>query len=74
MREGGFTVSYPRPSQVLSVALAAPPRCDDAPKPSRGALPVFPAGSVPGPFLEDAYLHLECKLEYIIDDLETAAW
>ena len=28
LREGAFTVSYPRPSQVLTASLAAAPRCE----------------------------------------------
>ncbi len=43
VHEGAFTVSYPKPSQILSVTLAAALRCDDASKPSFEALPVsFP--------------------------------
>ena len=43
VHEGAFTVSYPKPSQILSVTLAAALRCDDASKPLFEALPVsFP--------------------------------
>lgn len=73
LREGGFTVSYPRPSQLLSVSLAAAPRCDDSSKPALAALPVFEARSVKGPLLQDAYLHLECRLDRTVDDLDGAS-
>src|ERR1035438_2888216 len=33
-RHGVFTVSYPRPSEVLLASLAAAPRCEDLSKPS----------------------------------------
>lgn len=66
-REGVFTVSYPRPSQIVASSLAAAPRCDDSSKPSLEALPTFPATRVDGVFLEDGYLFLECDLLRTID-------
>lgn len=68
-REGVFTVSYPRPSQLLLASLAASPRCGDEDKPALSALPVFPAKSVKGVLVEGAYLFLECELIRILDDL-----
>jgi flavin reductase (DIM6/NTAB) family NADH-FMN oxidoreductase RutF len=67
-REGVFTVSYVRPSQVVLASLAAAPRCADESKPSLGALDTFPAKSVDGIHLTDGYLHLECQLDRILDD------
>ena len=67
-REGAFTVSYPRPSQVVLASLAASPREGDGTKPALYALPTFPASEVDGIFIEDAYLFLECVLERIVDD------
>ena len=67
-REGVFTVSYPRPSQVLFASLAAAPRCEDDSKPSLDLLPTRPATKVDGVLLEDAYLHLECETDRILDD------
>ena len=65
-REKVFTVSFPRPDQLIFTSLAAAPRCDHS-KLSLKALPTFPATVVDGVFLEDAYIFLECQLERIID-------
>lgn len=67
-REGAFTVSYPRPTQVVLTSLAATKREGDGTKPSLYALPTFPASEVDGVFIEDAYLFLECVLDRIVDD------
>ena len=67
-REGAFTVSYPRPTQVVLASLAASPREADGTKPVLYALPTFPASEVDGIFIEDAYLFLECVLDRIVDD------
>lgn len=66
-REGAFTVSFPRAEQVVLTSLAAAPRCDDDTKPALAALPTFPARVVAGDLLRDAYLHLECELERVVD-------
>lgn len=67
-REGVFTVSYPRPTQVVLASLAATPRESDGSKLAVDALPTFPASEVDGLFIEDAYLFLECALDRIADD------
>ena len=66
-RDGAFTVSYPRPSQLVLTSLAASPRCEAESKPALSALPVFPASSVAGVLLEGASAFLECELERIVD-------
>jgi flavin reductase (DIM6/NTAB) family NADH-FMN oxidoreductase RutF len=66
-RHGAFTVSYPRPSEVLLASLAAAPRCEDRSKPSLLVLPTFRAGRVDGVLVEGCYLYLECELRGIID-------
>jgi flavin reductase (DIM6/NTAB) family NADH-FMN oxidoreductase RutF len=66
-RQGAFTVSYPRLSEVLLASLAAAPRCEDLSKPSLLALPTFPARKVEGVLVEGCYLFLECTLDRIID-------
>ena len=66
-RDGEFTVSYPRPSQLVLTSLAASPRCDAENKPSLGALPVFSAKRVNGVLLEGGSAFLECKLDRIVD-------
>jgi len=66
-RDGVFTVSYPRPAQLVLTSLAASPRCEEASKPSLAALPVFPASRVDGVLLEGASAFLECELDRIVD-------
>lgn len=67
-REGVFTVTYPRPTQVVLASLAASPRESGGRKPSLAALDTFPAREVDGVFLEDGYLFLECALDRVVDD------
>ncbi|MCB9641652.1 MAG: flavin reductase [Myxococcales bacterium] len=68
-REGYFTVSYPRPQQVVMTSLSASPRqCDDS-KPTVTALPTIPSLHGDGIFLKDAYLYLECTLDRFVDHL-----
>ncbi|MDX1616118.1 MAG: flavin reductase [Candidatus Promineifilaceae bacterium] len=66
-REGSFTVTYPRPSQVLLTTLAAAPRLEDDVKVALMALPTFPAQVIDGQFVKDGYLFLECALDRVID-------
>lgn len=66
-REGVFTVSYPRPSQVVITSLTASPRCGADDKPVLAAVPTFPAQSIDGELVADAYLYLECELDRVID-------
>jgi flavin reductase (DIM6/NTAB) family NADH-FMN oxidoreductase RutF len=67
IREGSFTVSYPRPDQLVHASLAAAPRCDDGRKASLSGLPVVAAQRVPGPLLAGAYLQLECTLDRVVE-------
>lgn len=66
-REGAFTVSFPRPDQIVLTSLAAAPRCEDDHKHALAAIPTVPAQKVDGVLVEDAYLHFECELDRIID-------
>ena len=68
VREGMFTVTYPKPTQVIFTSLSAAPRDDDNFKPFLVALPTFPAKSIDGLFVQDGYVFLECQLNRIIDD------
>jgi flavin reductase (DIM6/NTAB) family NADH-FMN oxidoreductase RutF len=70
-REGFFTVSYPRPTQMLLASLTAAPREDDGRKLALDLLPTFPARQGEALFIEDAYLFLECELDRIIDGFDT---
>jgi flavin reductase (DIM6/NTAB) family NADH-FMN oxidoreductase RutF len=66
-RTGEFTVSFPRPEQVVATSLAAGPREEDGSKPSLAALETVPARVVDGVLVAGAYLALECRLERVID-------
>jgi flavin reductase (DIM6/NTAB) family NADH-FMN oxidoreductase RutF len=66
-RTGVFTVSYPRPSQLVLTSLAASPRMQEGDKPALSVLPVFEASAVDGVLVEGAYMYLECELERMVD-------
>lgn len=60
-RTGEFTVSYPKPSQVLISSLAASPRAAEGSKPVISYFNTFPATQVDAGFIEDGYLYFECR-------------
>lgn len=62
-----FTVSFPRPAQILETSLAAGGRTEDSTKPILTALRTFPATLVEGVLVDGCYLFLECRLERIVD-------
>jgi flavin reductase (DIM6/NTAB) family NADH-FMN oxidoreductase RutF len=66
-RNGEFTVSYPKPSQVLYASLAASPRYTGGPKTVLRNFDTFPASKIDGDFIEDAYLFLECTRFKTVD-------
>lgn len=66
-RDGVFTVSYPRPSQLVLTSLAASPRFEGDNKPALAALPVIPAQKVSGVLVEGCSVYLECELERVVD-------
>lgn len=66
-RTGEFTVSFPRPGQVVEASLAAGPRSEEGDKPSLAAIETFPASEVEGILVEDAYLWLECRLDKVVE-------
>jgi flavin reductase (DIM6/NTAB) family NADH-FMN oxidoreductase RutF len=67
-RHRAFTVSYPRPSDVLLASLAAAPRSEDLSKPTLLVLPTLPARAVEGVLVAGCYLYLECILHSILDE------
>ena len=69
VRDEVFTVSFPRPDQLVLASLAASGRCGDGRKPVVQALPTCPASVIEGKFLLDSYLGLECKLDRIVENL-----
>lgn len=66
-KTGEFTVTYPRPDQVVLTSLTAAPRCDDNTKPELDSISKFPASEVEGFHVEDGYVYLECKLLKFVD-------
>jgi flavin reductase (DIM6/NTAB) family NADH-FMN oxidoreductase RutF len=66
-RERQFTVSFPKPTQVVTSSLTASPRCEDHTKPVLSALSTRPAAHVDGILVDDCYLYLECTLHSIVD-------
>lgn len=64
---GEFTVSYPKPSQVLMTSLAASPRADEGEKPVIDYFQTFPAVKIDGRFVEDGYLYFECRHHKTVD-------
>jgi flavin reductase (DIM6/NTAB) family NADH-FMN oxidoreductase RutF len=59
-RTDEFTVSYPKPSQVLYSSLAASPR-QEGHKPVLDFFTTFPGQEVRCPLIEEAYLYFECR-------------
>ena len=64
---GVFTVTFPRPNQIVLASLAASPRMEDDAKPALRALPTFEATAIDGAFVADGYFCLECELDRVID-------
>lgn len=67
--EEAFTVSFPRPNQVVLASLAATARGEECglSKPVLAGLPTRKGERVDALFLDDAYLMLECELDRIVD-------
>jgi flavin reductase (DIM6/NTAB) family NADH-FMN oxidoreductase RutF len=63
-----FTVSYPRPEQLMSISLSASPRSqEDQHKAVINLLETTPAEVIDGVFIKGSFLMLECKLLEIFD-------
>jgi flavin reductase (DIM6/NTAB) family NADH-FMN oxidoreductase RutF len=62
-----FTVSFPRPDQVLAATLAATPRWDDDTKPGLQAVRTVPARAVDGVLVDGCHVYLECQLDRIVE-------
>ncbi len=61
-REEVFTVSYPRPDQLIISSLTASQREQDNTLPVIKKVPTTDARQIEGKFLKDSYFQLECKL------------
>jgi len=66
-RSGEFTVSFPRPEQIVETSLTAGPRDEEGDKPALEAVATFPAGEVDGVLVRDAALWLECRLDRVVE-------
>ncbi len=64
---GAFTVSFPRPGQVVQLGQAAAMRDAEGVKHALAALPVRPARKVEGVLVDGCALWLECALDRVID-------
>ncbi|MCP4976273.1 MAG: flavin reductase [Maribacter sp.] len=67
-----FSVSFPRPDQIVATSLSSSPRSEQISK-SRGiieALPIVKATTMDAPMIKDAYLYFECVLYKIIDGFD----
>jgi flavin reductase (DIM6/NTAB) family NADH-FMN oxidoreductase RutF len=62
-----FTVSFPRPTELIASSLSATPRCEDNTKPALALLSTRPATAVDGVLVADCYLQLECALHSMLD-------
>ncbi|MDH3651209.1 MAG: flavin reductase [Saprospiraceae bacterium] len=68
---GYFTVSFPKPKQILHSSLLADPRPDRAePKWMVDATKTVKASLVDSLIVKDAYLALECELDRIVDGFD----
>lgn len=67
---GSFTVSFPRPTDVVAASLAATPRMGEEETPGLDALPTAAARTVEGVWLTDSYAVLECELERVVEPVE----
>jgi flavin reductase (DIM6/NTAB) family NADH-FMN oxidoreductase RutF len=67
VRHGNFTVSYPRPSQVVQASITAAGRTEEGRKPGVEILPTFPASRIDGVLVEGCAVFLECALERAVD-------
>jgi flavin reductase (DIM6/NTAB) family NADH-FMN oxidoreductase RutF len=65
-RTGVFSVSYPKPSQILFSSLAASPR-QDGHKPVLDYFTTFPGQTVNAALIEEAYLYFECRHHKTVD-------
>lgn len=69
---GAFTVGFPRPEQVVEIAMAAAPREGGA-KTGLAALTTSPARVVDGVLVDGCVVHLECRLERVVDGFGDAS-
>ena len=66
-RTGEFTVSYPKPSQMLFASLAASPRTAIGTKPVLDYFDTFPANVIDAAFVEHCHVYFECRQFKTVD-------
>lgn len=64
---GEFTVTYPRPDQVVVTSLTAMARDDKDEKPILDMVESFEATEVDGSFVDGGYVFLECRMTRVLD-------
>ena len=72
LKTGEFSVSFPKPDQVILSSLSAMKRCDELDKSEQilDALPTFKASAIDTLLVSDCYLYLECELFKVIDGFD----
>jgi flavin reductase (DIM6/NTAB) family NADH-FMN oxidoreductase RutF len=73
-RDGVFTVSYPRPENLLAASLAAAPRNAEGAKPALSGIETVDADAVDAPSVAGAYGVVECELDRVVDGFGGAAF
>jgi flavin reductase (DIM6/NTAB) family NADH-FMN oxidoreductase RutF len=68
-----FTVSFPRPEQIMEMSFAAGGRYEGDVKPALAAVPTVAANVVDGRVVAGCLLYLECELERIVDGFDSAS-
>ena len=72
---GEFTVSFPKPDQLIFTSLSAAPRQEMQSKSDMvlGSLPVVKALGMNAPLIDGAYLYLECRFYKILEGFDDYA-
>ena len=72
---GEFTVSFPKPDQLVFTSLSASPRQESISKSDTvlGTLPVVKALGMDAPLIEGSYLYLECRFYKLIEGFDDYA-
>ena len=70
LRERAFSVSFPRPQQVVEASIAAAAATDKGPHPLAAEIQTFPAQRIDAPLLSKAQLFLECQVDRVVEDLD----
>ena len=70
LARGEFTVSFPRPSQIVAASMAASARTEHGEKPALATIETFPASRVDGVLVAGCYLFLECVLDRVLDGFD----